>query len=379
MLQALNIKIFNGYNSIDNVFDDWKKISDRMGKKRYFHMFEFYKAYMDALEKDPDSVYFFILYDDKNPIAIFPFRKMVWKFGVTQIRALVSLHHFEMGPYDFIIQEQDKSGYIFQMFLEKLKDIPEMQWDVMSILNILDDSCANLALNNVLKLHKLYHHFTKCYYLSVDSYDRIIGNASSNFRRQLKRSKVKLSKSGPSSFASINKSPDLEEAYLRFLRVEGSGWKRNLGTAVEQHEDRVNFYRNIIQYYSVSNSCEIYELKLNDQTIASLFTITCEDTCYLLKMGYDEEFEHVSPGKLLVDYLVKCCCDSRFITELNFASDASHIDHWNPSQYAQSNCYLICNTLNGVFLYIFLSLFLAIRKIPWLYDNFLVPVQKFFK
>ena len=378
MKTKYRIKIMRGVHSIDMIYNDWKKITDRMRKERYFQTIEFYNAYINSVDKDPDSVYFFILYDGDNPIAIFPFRKIVWQLGFLQIKVLESLHHpFEMPLYDFIAQE-DESGHIFQMFLEKLKDIPEMRWDVLSIMNVLDNSCANLILDNISETKKICYYSTECYYFLTNFYERIIGNTSSNFRRQLKRSKDMLSKSGPSSFTSISKSPELQEAYLRFMCTEASGWKGRLGTAIEQNEGQVGFYRDIILHQSELNSCEIHELKFKDQTIASSLTITCGDTCYLLKMGYDEKFKKLAPGKLLMDYLVKLCCDSRFINELNFISNYSHLDHWKPSHYTQSNYFLFNDKLQGKILYISLLLFLAVKRIPWLNNKFIKPVKDHF-
>jgi len=364
MNKAISIKIFVGPHSIDEVFDDWKKVSDKMENKRYFHMPELYKAYLDDNEAVSNSIFFFVIYECNDPIAIIPLERFSYRLGIFHFSVLVPPRFMKLlMNYDLIFVKRDNLDNIFQIFLSELKENTTIQWDILVVGNVLSDSGANLALINVKKRS---NNTSKCYYLTVDSYERIIGKTSGNFRRKLKRSKAKLSQSGPSSFVSTNKYPELEEAYSRFLLVEGSGWKRSAGTAIEQHEDLANFYRKIIKYFSILDSCEIHELKLRDQTIASAFTISCGNTCYLMKTGYNEEFRHLAPGLLLFDFLIKYYCDSRFINELNFISGDQYLEHWTPSNFDKSSYYIFNETYFGKLLSIFLDSYTSIKRNPYL-------------
>jgi hypothetical protein len=373
------LEIISGSHALDQISEDWIELTEKMEKKRFFHMIEYYRAYMEALEKEPESIYFFILRDGENIAAILPFRKVIRRIGPIKIKVLESVQHTNPQlvdfQYDFIMQVKEDSGSIFQAFLDNLEKSPEMEWDIISVRNVFDDSYAASALSSSISIKKQCRFSQKCYYLATDSYDEIIQNTSGNFRRNLRRVRKRLSDLGPSSFTSIKEFPGMEEAYTNFLNLEGSGWKRQQGTAIIQLNDATKFYRSIINYFSNLDCCEIHELKSKDQTIASFFSIKDDNACYLPKIGYDEQFDEVSPGKQLFDYFIKRCCDMHQTKELIFLSNASHLEHWKPPHYTKLNYYLFNSNLQGNIGYIFKMVLDTIEP----YDHYLIPYYKFIR
>ena len=372
-----DLEIMSGSHALDQISEDWIELTEKIEKKRFFHMIEYYKAYMEALEKEPESIYFCILREGENIAAILPFRKVIWRIGPINIKVLESVQHTNPQlvdfQYDFIMQRKEDSGRIFQAFLDNLKKSTELQWDIISVRNVLEDSYAASALSSNISIKKQCQFAQKCYYIATDSYDEIIQNASGNFRRNLKRAKRRLSNLGASSFASIKEFPGLEDAYINFLNLEGSGWKRQHGTAIIQYNDATNFYRCILNCFSDLNCCEIHELKSKDKTIASFFSIKDDNACYLPKIGYDEQYDEVSPGKQLFDYLIKRCCDTHQTKELIFLSNASHLEHWKPQHYAKLNYHLFNSSIQGSIGYIFKMVLDTIES----YHHYLKKYYKF--
>ncbi len=194
----------------------------------------------------------------------------------------------------------------FQIFVESF-DRQDQFWDVISLRGILDDSFASLALKSspdVPVLKTPGGIWGRVEYISCGESDRPFDRLSKGFKQNLRTSHNKL-KSADFNFVAAQKPEDLLALYPEFLKVESSGWKGAQGTSVAKQPVVSTFLSRLISSFGPAGACEIHLMKIKGRAIAALFCIVVDRISYILKIGYDEDFEKASPGHLIVEHLVK--------------------------------------------------------------------------
>ena len=93
------------------------------------------------------------------------------------------------------------------------------------------------------------------------------------------------------------------------LRLEGSGWKVELGTAIVSQPQTRSFYEEIMRWADRKGILRIAFLRLGERRIAVEFGFQDERSFYNIKGGYDPEFKKHSPGLMIAHELIKKCAD----------------------------------------------------------------------
>ena len=95
-----------------------------------------------------------------------------------------------------------------------------------------------------------------------------------------------------------------EEELLRHLRkgfrIEGSGWKGKDGNAIISSESRKQFIERFACSAWRDGTLRLSFLYIDEVAVAFQFAIESAKAYWLFKIGYDENYEHCSPGNLLL-------------------------------------------------------------------------------
>jgi len=79
-LESIDVKIFHGKEGFYKIKDDWDHIVNTMTHTRIGHVYEGYKAYIDALDEgDDQSIFFVLIHRNNKPISICPMERTVKK------------------------------------------------------------------------------------------------------------------------------------------------------------------------------------------------------------------------------------------------------------------------------------------------------------
>jgi hypothetical protein len=113
---------------------------------------------------------------------------------------------------------------------------------------------------------------------------------------------------------------------------------------------------------SASGKVSINTLTADGKCIAAQFCLLLDDTAYILKIGYDEDYKRYAPGNLLVDLFVKRGIENGVIKNVNLITDAEwHVD-WRPKAYDKSVLYLFNATPAGLIGYAILKSYPVLKK-----------------
>ncbi|MBN2521242.1 MAG: GNAT family N-acetyltransferase [Bacteroidales bacterium] len=272
-------------------------------------------------------------------------------YGV-KLNIAESPFHSHVPFNDIICSNIDTAKNTLPLFIKYLKQSFKYSWDVLALNNFTDESVLGGILNKKsLFINEIFQKVGYSDYLLVQPYDDFLRSISKNFRNNLKKSKNKLNKAGEILFESTTDHRVLIDYFNFFLNVESSGWKGECGTktAIKFHPEITAFYESLIDGLAPLKKCEISLLRINSIPIAALFCLLCNGTAYLLKIGYDESFAHLSPGNMLMANTLERYGEDCNIDVVNFITDASWLKSWKPKKHNIFLYYFFNKTFKGIF------------------------------
>ena len=126
-----------------------------------------------------------------------------------------------------------------------------------------------------------------------------------NMRDSIRKARGRIEESGGSQVI-VSTGAGLPAAYEQFVALEASGWKGAEGTALSLRPAMQGLLRD---YLSNAGTAQIRSLLVGDRLAASQVGVTVGGSLFLLKVAYDEQLAHLSPGNVLMVNLVEECCD----------------------------------------------------------------------
>src|SRR5512136_959386 len=71
-----SVKVARGRDEFYKIEGIWNDITQAMERKRYYHVYQWYKSYIESAENQRDNVYFFLIFKDNTPVGIIPLVKI---------------------------------------------------------------------------------------------------------------------------------------------------------------------------------------------------------------------------------------------------------------------------------------------------------------
>lgn len=352
---SISFRIVSGRSGLEEIASEWENITQAMEqKRRFFHLIDWYRCYLDALEEHPDQVIFCLIYSDNQPEAVIPLRKTSRRILGIKINVLELPNHPHLPLSDFIASGKDKSYSYLPRLFKELRQLTGLRWDYFYLPNVLEDASAIQAFtSSPLGLHVIKQQARHCNYLVVAPYEQLIQGLSSNFRDNLRKARNKLNRIG-ASYDSASRFPELANLYENFLEVEASGWKgeQGTGTAIKLDSKLTLFYQQLLHHYASQGATAIHVIKDKEKPISALFTLNTDDTLYVLKTAYDQAYAKLSPGQMLNEHILKNCFTEGKINHINLIGDAAWHNQWRPLKYQVFNLYIYGSTLRGRLVYV---------------------------
>lgn len=145
---------------------------------------------------------------------------------------------------------------------------------------------------------------------------------SKNRRKLLSKNLRHLQEIGNVEFSiTRDYSNELMEKYF-FL--EAKSWKGRAGTDVTSDEKIAKLHKDFARKCAAENALFIYELKLDEKTIAMYLSIAFEENRTIgWKMSYDEDYARFSPGNVLFKEVISEC----------LRQNSAELDMLSPSNY----------------------------------------------
>ena len=346
---ALSCKRFAGRSGFATLRSEWERLAASRPQPGFQHLPGWYCAHLDTLPADDRTVEFHAVYEGETLKAIFPLRRIPLAVAGLSVRALVAPQDDHMPFADFVSAGGVADGRYLRALLRHLRRERGSQWDVLTFPRVSGESSAYFAAGRRSpRIACIQREGTDT--LPLLENDASAQPLSKNFRGSLRKARNKLLAMSGVDFVTARGVVELRAAFGEFLSVEASGWKGRAGqgTAIVLHPKVERFYRNLIDQFGPSRSCEINLLRVGNDCIAAQFCIAVRDVYYVLKIGYDEKHAALAPGNMLLENLLARLRSEGRMRAVNLVSDADWHTSWRPVRTPQFEIVCANNTVRGL-------------------------------
>ena len=319
----ISLAFHRGAQGFAALRDPWRLIENSLSGKRFFHLYPWYRAYLEHLEHDPDSVLFCVMSRGSSPVAVFPLKITTQKVCRFPIRVVQIPTHDHMDLSDFIFAKTGDNATLLKELARQLHLVSGIAWDMIYIPGALEDSATAFALQHAPPPLWRATLITKSNYANCAmSYDQVAASFDGHFRRNIRRLSRRAREMGTLQFHSYRSVEDINRHFRELLKVEAAGWKGEGGTntAIACDESAERFYRSLIEGYGSSGQCMLNLLLLNDKCIAGQLCLLVDGTVYILKIGFDEAYAAIAPGNLIMEQLFRLSAEDKQINTISFVT-----------------------------------------------------------
>ena len=360
--RKLQLVAYFGCEGLKDLYNDWLQLINHISNLCFSHFPQWYDAYLNRTSEAKDSLLFCALYRGSMLVAVFPLVSKTEKpFG---LMALAVPSGKLLWMPDFIVAEEEDSAELFQFLCENISSETGIKWDLIKIDGTLETSHASRCLSGKAGLCTFSKITATCNTLILMPYEQSLHKYSKNFKARLRKARNKLVKLENIDFHKVHKPEELAWAFDEFMTLEASGWKgskqkikgHEAGSAIALHETKRKFYERLVRDLGDYGIVEINLLRIGKKTIAAQLALVIRDTCYLLKITYDEGYAALSPGNMLLEYLLKGYEGDALVKYVCLITNYPwHMD-WKPMQLRYMNYMYFNKTQKGLLAYSILKL-----------------------
>ncbi len=131
-------------------------------------------------------------------------------------------------------------------------------------------------------------------------WETYFGGLSRNLRKDVRRRRRRLEERGDLTIQVHRGAEALGEPLAEGVAIESSGWKGQEGTAILEAKGQLAFFQALADWAAARDALEITFLRLDGTAIAFHYNIVFHGILYALKIGFDESYADLSPGKVLL-------------------------------------------------------------------------------
>jgi hypothetical protein len=367
---SYEVKIFKGFDGLINLESNWRKLTDLQSDVPFYQRFEWYHAYLSHLEQLKEDVFFFLVVNNQEPIAIVPLRHQkrsqfgvrlsVWETPITN----------EIDLYDIVAKQKNIVIPAFYSVIQKLKSIKEFRFDAIWLSHVLEKgNASNLITDGFIK-HKVFEMENYSKYLTCCKGEKsAVEFGTGKFRRNLRRLEKRLNEKGEVTYKCVQTIDENRDVFPMFLDVEASGWKGEDGTksAIKYNENAKEFYNELVGSFGKLGKCRINFLQVNGNAIAAQYCLMDDDRINLLKIGHDPQYQDTSPGFLLIKKILEDECGNENFKELSFVTGAEWNDIFRPEKLGVFSVVVFNTTARGFLVFFLTSVKRTIKH--WIRGN----------
>jgi len=348
-LSDYRLELHSGKTGLNYLFDDWLALAKNLTHSKPSHFPYLYAAFINRPDAHDKHITFVAIYRDSQLAAIFPVGcKQFRRFNLVELSIPVA-EELDIFP-DVILGVAEDSAAVFKFFLKAMRAQKDMKWDVLVVRNTLSNSHISNCIQSskhILSKHEFSGH---CNYIKTEQFRDQQTFLSKNFRSNLRKARNLLDKAGKAEFECVSDFSSVIQAFKIFVDLEASGWKGETrhdkqhyyaGSAMKLNKSKLSFHRDLVSAFASHGCVEIYNLLLNGEVIGTNLGIVINNTCYLLKIAYNETYAKLSPGTLLLEWIIQHHIQGAKVSTINLVSDYQWHKVWKPSQlnYASYQCF----------------------------------------
>jgi len=302
----------------------WSAVASALPRRRYFHRLEYFESALTTVLA-PSSDRLFALSAPGR--ALVPLRSRVATFGrVPGVRLLEVPNTALLDLQDGLLAPGDLDA--MQTVLAGLAELPP--WDVLWIPRVMAESPMLHALRRLSPPGLAITEISESKSVSLaGGYRAVESRIGHKFLVNERRKMKKLAQLGEVAHRIHYPTDRADPLFAEFLRIEASGWKGRVNSAIAASPQVLAFFEQLIARFGPEKQCRLDALTLDDRPIAMQFSLVVDGVISLLKLGFDEEYQAMGPGGLLIHETLRGVgTPEDGLEELSFVTGAPWNDPW---------------------------------------------------
>jgi hypothetical protein len=309
----------------------------RIRRQGFYHHPFWFRAYLRAHPDEGEKLTFSCVYRGARLVGVFPTVAHSEPHGGALVAELPVGDELFMA--DCAIADAEDSAEIYDFYRRSLEAVTGQSWDVYRASFVLRDGHLGKAVLARSPLSCTVFAQGRCAELKIGDYDQAIASLRKKFRGNLNNAKHKLERAGDSRLLVERSAPAVRQMFGQFIELEMAGWKGDPAkprdeyttpSAIGLKDSKRRFYVDMIGQFAEAGCVEISQLWLDDRLIGSLVCLLLNDTCYILKVAYDEEAGRYSPGHLLIDRAYQRYANEGRVGRINMITAYPWVRSWQP-------------------------------------------------
>jgi hypothetical protein len=278
----------------ERVLPDWRALGETA---RYYYQTPHWIA---CLSRHLDDAVFVTFADGQRPVAVSMLRRSRKRWGVNFdiLFGPGYLETFRLGADGLLASDAD-DRYSFDEIMSHLSP-----WHAVRLSRLRPGSpwlrLAGVSAHveeepeggvGVLDTNR-----------AADEWRRVMPG---NIRDSIKKTQRKADREGGSEVAVLT-GEGVARGFEQFMQLEASGWK---GRSKTDLCHKPAWRSLLLDYLLGSDTAEVRCLNIDGRIAAAQLSVRVDRTLFLLKIAYDEQLAHLSPGNILMANLVEVCCE----------------------------------------------------------------------
>lgn len=331
---------------------DWRRLYADMPAPMPWHSYEAYTAYLAHLCPAPERFRCLALSDGERVRAILPIeerfeRGVVGKGPGLRLRVWGAPLRVGWPTTDAIGPEDEAREALLPAAIAHLRAQPDrpaiLDLGRMRSGSVLWHGLAGLGSGSCFVFPERGEYVVPTNVTEAE----FVARLSKNTRRAIRSAMTKFEALPGAAYIRAAAGEERDAEYLKFLDVEGSGWKGAAGSAVNQDPDLVAFYADLIRLMSLDGHCEIHSMHAEGKCISAGIVVYTPGTYTVLKCGYDESYAHISPGRIRAHKTFLMACEDPAVSLVSEVADAPWLRHWRPETLGICRAYVSLRPVSG--------------------------------
>lgn len=147
-------------------------------------------------------------------------------------------------------------------------------------------------------------------------WERYRQGLSRNRREMMGRKRRRFEAQLGARFYRITEAAQLDPAFDRLAELHRLRWQARTDALSFESPQYLGFHRALMRAAMTSGRLRLYALEMHSETIAMFYGFRHADTCYYFQAGFDPAHEALSPGEVLMAYVI----------EASIAEGCTHFD-----------------------------------------------------
>lgn len=311
----------------DVEFQSLKEKWSKLKSDYYFQEYNWLKL-LASCRKEGDLV-FICFYLKTDLVAILPLQILKEKhFGI-----LYTYLGFYEPDHMFI---HDLAGNIDQETRFQLNDIiqalkqADIRFDYLKLKRVYNNNLSRILDTKDTFFTRNHQNIARAIICPLN-YDHFLNSLSKNRRKGIKKRRRLLEKAGNIRL-SISNPSNINDLLEKFLLLEKSTWKGDSGNAILNTDRQTRFFRGIVGF----DESLVLLLEVDDVVVSGRICIHSNDTLFVCKTSYNEDYKRYSPGELLLLETIKYAC-SKKIKTINLMTDLPYHAHFSNASFTLNN------------------------------------------